>query len=126
MATAAYTVVHDSANLKVIKWNLKHVTAPPFDEREGQPYVFPARFPDKSVQMYGTFSTGVVKLEGSNEVAAVPTSWVPLNNPLGAELSFATATKRVAGVLENCYQVRPNFTTLAADVDVVVYLLIKG
>ena len=126
MAIASYSVVHDSAKLKVIKWNLKHVTAPPFDEREGQPYVFSGRFPDKSVQMYGTFGAGVVKLQGSNEIAAAPTSWVSLNNPLGVELSFATATKRVAGVLENVYQVRPNFTTLAADVDVVVYLFIKG
>ncbi len=126
MATAAYQVVHDSANLKLIKWNLKHTTAPPFDERIGQPYVFPGRFPDKSVQMYGTFGAGVIKLQGSNEVVAAPTNWLSLNDPLGAELTFATATKRVAGVLENTYQVRPNFTTLAADVDVVVYLLIKG
>ena len=126
MATAGYTIVYESAALKIIKWNLKHVTAPPFDEREGAPYVFSGRYPEKSVQVYGTFSTGVVKLEGSNEVVAAPTSWVSLNDPNGNELTFATATKRIEEVLENPMQIRPNMTTLAADVDITVLLLIKG
>ena len=126
MAEAPYSVVYNGVNLKVIKWNLKHTTDPAFDQRVGQTYIYPGRYPDKSVQVYGTFGAGIVKLEGSNEVAAAPNSWIPLNNSLGAELSFATATKRVVTILENTYQVRPEFTTLAADVDVTVYLLIRG
>jgi hypothetical protein len=126
MATAAYSIVYESAKAKVIKWTLKHVTDPAFDERVGAPYVFSGRYPDKSVQMFGTFSTGVVKLEGSNEVAVAPTSWVSLNDPNGNELTFATATKRIEQVLENPMQIRPNMTTLAADVEVTVLLLIKG
>jgi len=126
MANAAYSVVYESAKTKVIKWTLKHTTTPSFDERCGAPYSFSGRYPDKSVQMYGTLGAGTVKLEGSNEVAVAPTSWVSLNDPNGNELAFTTSTKRIEEVLENPMQIRPNFTTPADDVEVVVLLLIKS
>jgi len=126
MATAAYSVIYESVAVKVIKWTLKHVTTPAFDERVGAPYVFSGRYPDKSIQMYGTFGAGTVKLEGSNEVVAAPTSWVSLNDPNGNELVFTAATQRIEQVLENPMQIRPNMTTLVADVEITVLLLIKG
>jgi hypothetical protein len=44
-------------------------------------------FSDRSVQITGTFNSGTVLIEGSND----GTNWVTLNDPLGNALSFTAA-----------------------------------
>jgi hypothetical protein len=118
MATVNYEIVHNSAHLKVIKWETLTNT-----NVDGQPYVFSGRYPDKSVQVFGTFGTGgTVKLQGTNEVTS-PTNWYPLLDPQGNEISITAA--KIEQVLENTYQVRP-YVTAGTGVDLDVYLCIRG
>lgn len=102
--------------VRVITWVL--TSADP----DGTPYIAPHRS-DKSVHFLGTVGTATFALQGSNEVAAAPTSWVTLTDPSSTAIS-GTVLPRLEQVLENTYQVRPSLTTPGAGATVTVYLLI--
>ena len=118
MATVNYEIVKNDVRCKIIKWEgLTETNA------DGQPYVFSGRYPDKSVQIFGTFgSGGTCKLQGTNEVNS-PTNWWGLSDHGGTEIAAQAAAIEV--VLENVYQVRP-YISAGTGVDIDVYLCIKG
>lgn len=63
-------------------------------------------YPDKSVQVEGTFGTGgSVTIQGSNDGG---TTWETLHDPLGAALTFTAAGLKQ--VLEGVDQIRPTVT----------------
>ncbi len=65
--------------------------------------VFLARYPDKTVQVTGTFgTTAVVAIEGSN--LATP-SWGDCADPQGSALSIGELEPVV--IAESCLQIRP-------------------
>ena len=104
MAIRAYTVLKDNVNLKVIKW-----TGLLADDT-GQPYEFSARYPDKSVQVFGTFgATPHCFIEGSNElVDGSPANYMTLADPQGTALDVIAA--KVEQILENTNLIRPRCT----------------
>ncbi len=117
MATAPYTILHDSIRLKVISWTI--TTANP----DGQPYIFAGRYPDRSVQAFGTWgTTPTLKFQGTNEVTS-PTHFYNLDDPQGTEISM-TADK-LDQVLQNTYQVRP-YLSAGTGVTLTVIMCIRG
>ena len=104
MAIRAYTVLKDNVNLKIIKWTglLQSDT--------GQPYEFSAKYPDKCVQVFGTFgATPHCFIEGTNElVDGSPANYITLNTPASAALDLTAAGLKQ--VLENTNLIRPRCT----------------
>ena len=116
MATAAYTVLHDSARLKVIQWTITSTNV------DGAPYPFSGRYPDKSLHVFGTFGAGgTLKGQGTNEITA-PGNWYSLNDPQGNELSFTAA--KIEQVLENSFLFRP-YLSAGTGVTLTVLLCLK-
>ena len=115
MASVAYTTVVDDVELKIVKW----VLGGAYDT--GLPFTG-SKYPDKSVQMYGTWNASHVMLEGTNE-NGTPAHFLALNdhslNPI--EL----AADDVVQVLENCHQYRPRVVSGTAT-EVTVILCAKG
>lgn len=80
----------------------------------GQPYIAP-HYPDKTVQVHGTFGVGGnARIQGTLEVSS-PTNWQTLSDPNGNDLNFdatkvTTNGKGVETILENVQQIRPNIT----------------
>ena len=117
MATAAYTMLHDSVTLKVIQWTITTANA------DGAPYIFSGRYPDKSIHVFGTFGAGgTIKAQGTNEVES-PANWYNLNDPQGAEISITAA--KIKEILENVYQFRP-YLSAGTVVTLTVILCLKG
>jgi hypothetical protein len=117
MATAAYTVLHDSVTLKVIKWTITSTDV------DGEPYIFSGRYPEKSIHVFGTFGTGgTIKAQGTNEVLT-PANWYNLNDPQGAEISITVA--KIKEILENVYQFRP-YLSAGTGTTLTVILCLKG
>jgi len=80
----------------VVEWQLASgETGQPFDGIE---------FPDKTVQMSGTFGAAVT-MEGSNDVTGAGV-WNTLTDPLGNVISMTSGG--IETILENPYWVRPN------------------
>lgn len=103
--------------VRVIKWSLASGDT-------GTPYVAPHRS-DKSVQVTGTAGAGTtVKVEGSNVVGTG--TWGALNAPNMTAASWndadITASKMLA-ILENTWQIRPNYSAGSATA-VVVRMLV--
>jgi len=69
-------------------------------------------FPDKTVQMSGTFGAAVV-IEGSNDVFG-KSVWNTLVDPQGTAISMSSAG--IEEVLENPYWIRPNAGAVTAVV----------
>jgi len=62
-----------------------------------------ARFPDRTVQAIGDFTTsGAISMEGSND----GTNWGALHDPTGAAIVL-TALTQIALIVENPLYVRP-------------------
>jgi len=117
MATAAKTILHDSAKLKVIRWTITSTDV------DGDPYIFSGRYPDKSIHVFGTFGAGgAIKAQGTNEVTS-PSNWYNLNDPQGAEISITAA--KIKEILENVYQFRP-YLSAGTGVTLTVILCLKG
>lgn len=99
MAVKPYTII--SANRHptycvVVEWVLSGGdTGKPFDGIE---------FPDKTVQMSGTFGAAVT-IEGSNDVVNANV-WNTLTDPQGNLISMTAAG--IEAVMENPYWIRPN------------------
>ena len=85
----------------------------------GAPVTFP-KYPDRSVQIAGTFGTGgTVVIEGSND----GTNFATLNAASGGALTTSTAVIRQ--VLEQTVQMRPNVTAGDATTNITVSMVVK-
>lgn len=72
----------------------------------GAPFIGPS-YPDKSVQVTGTFGVGGnCRIKGSN-FTGTPT-WATLNDPQGNALDITAA--KIEQLLENVYQIQPEIT----------------
>ena len=100
---AAFEYLLQESRIQVIQWTL--TTADP----TGDPYILSARFPDKTVHMFGTFGGSTVVMRGSNEIVAAPTSWLTLHDPTVAGL-ISLAEDGIKQILENPYQISPALT----------------
>lgn len=79
---------------------------------DGQPETAP-QYPEKSVQLTGTFGGGTVVIQGSNDGG---TTWFTLTDPQGNPLSFtAVGGERIQ---ENTQKVRPIATVGVTSVTV--------
>ena len=85
MATKPFTPVRigDTNDTESVVWILN-------DGDDGAPYQR-ANFPDRSVQLFGTFGGGTVVIEATNEAAPAPGTWQTLTDPTGVPLSFTAA-----------------------------------
>jgi hypothetical protein len=105
MAVVAFEIEQPAAGhgipegVKIVKWVLSAGDT-------GAPYVCP-HYADKTVQASGTFG-GTVTLQGSNEIAAVPTAWSTLHDPSQNDLAYTAAG--MDAILENPYQIRPSLS----------------
>ena len=81
----------------------------------GQPFAC-AAYPDKTVQLVGTFG-GNVLIEGSMDNDPAAAVYATLNDPQGNALSGISAAK-IENVLEHCYLLRPSAGAGVSDVDV--------
>ena len=72
---------------------------------DGTPVEAP-HYPDKTVQVYGTFGAGgTLLIEGTTATAAAGATWATLNDPNGNALSITAA--KIEAVLENVWLIRP-------------------
>jgi len=101
MGVVNYTVIRDNVNMKVIKW------AGMVNGDTGQPYEFSSKYPDKSVQAFGTFGTSPhCYIKGTNElVGETPANFVSLHDPQGVALDLVAAG--VEQVMESTNLIRP-------------------
>ena len=74
-------------------------------------------FSDKSIQVTGTFDSGTLILEGSND----GTNYITLHDPQGNALSFTAAD--LEQVLENVDYIRPSLSGAGGSASINVILL---
>lgn len=79
-----------------------------------------AQYPDKSVQVFGTFGGATLAIEGSNDGG---TTWGAVHDGQGNAVSFTAAG--IEAIAENVDQVRPSLTG-GAGTTVQVYLVARG
>ena len=116
MAVAPYEIVKDEMKAKIVKWVLTGT------DTEGAPYQ--SDYPDKSVQMFGTFG-GTVTLEASNEPYGKdddpPTNYAAVADPWGDPIALTAAG--MAPVAPSCNVIRPRVSVGAVtSVTVLVYM----
>lgn len=122
MATnIAPTITQLSQNAKRVSWEqLDYVdpTPGPEDYFQGTA-VAVGDYMDVSVQVFGTFGTATVVLEGSNDGG---TTYTTLNDPQGTPLSFTAA--KIEQVEEPMLLIRPRVSVgdESMDVDVVLFM----
>jgi hypothetical protein len=101
MATRDYVqnrTPHDADGVRSITWTGL------LNGDDGEAYV-QAGYPDRSVQVFGTYGTGgSITIEGANDPAL--TNWVTLHDAQGVSLTFPTPAK-IAVVAEHTYAIRP-------------------
>lgn len=94
----------------------------------GQPFANAAMFADKTVQIFGTFDSKTVTLEGSNDprVLSDPSNavWFTLTDPSSTAISKTSAAGE--GVLENPRFIRPSVSGPAGSASITVILAAKG
>lgn len=118
MATQTFTVQNvDMGGLRarVYFWNSLA------NGDDGTPVEASGTFPDKSIQVLGTFGAGgTIILEGSN----LPnnSAWATLNDPQGNALSFTAAN--LEQVLEQTRWVRPRVTAGDGTTSLQAYLFV--
>src|SRR5437899_12821646 len=110
MAVINPDVKQPTKGVLIVKWILANGDT-------GLPFI-DGQYPDKSVQIYGTFgAAGSVKIEGSDEApqtienpTPVAPTWFTLRDPrAGTNLLVFTAADGQE-ILENVTQIRPNVT----------------
>lgn len=75
-----------------------------------------AAWPDRTVQLFGTWAGATIVMEGSND----GTNWATLRDPAGNNLSFTA--NGLKAILENPRYIRPSSSGGAGtDVDVIIY-----
>ena len=112
MAVIPWTVVvtpHDGGGVKLVRW--LDLAA----NDTGRPFVV-AAYPDKTVQLLGTFG-GNVLIEGSMDTSEADAVYATLNDPQGNALSGISAAK-VENILEHVYLLRPSAGAGVSAVDV--------
>lgn len=77
---------------------------------------------DRTVQVFGTFDSGTVTIQGSNEDP--PVNWSTLHDAGGADLTMTANEMQV--VIENPLFIRPILTGAGATGDTTVILVCKG
>ena len=115
MATVGYTVENLIGGVKVVTWT-------PFTSAnlDGAPFVC-GQWADKCVQVYGTFDSATVTMQGTNDTTGG--TYATLNDPQGNALTFTVA--KIEQVLENSYQVRPLVSGAGASASVTVKMLVS-
>ena len=85
-----------------------------------------AGLPDKTVYVTGTFNSGVVTMEGSNNTATGP--YADCVDPQGNAISFASgaAAGQQEAILENPQFIRPRVSGTTGGTDVDVILISRG
>lgn len=86
----------------------------------GDALTFPTHA-DKTIQVYGTFGSGTLTLEGANH----PTSptWAALTNQ--GDNTIALTAAGIELVSQNPYQIRPNLTG-STDATITVIIVVRG
>lgn len=110
MATVTASIQNYLDNVKAITW-------PSLGQNDDGSQEPAAHYPDKTVQVAGTFSGATVALEGSND----GTNWFILTDPLGVPVTFTATGLRI--IIENPLYVRPKVTGGAGGTDVTVILV---
>ena len=105
----------DGGGLKLVKWLALAAND------TGQPFVC-AAYPDKTVQLVGTFG-GNVLIEGTMNLDLANAVYATLNDPQGNALSAISAAK-IENVLEHVYAIRPSAGAGVGAVD--VWLLLSN
>lgn len=109
MATRSGVLVIDHDGVGVVTWS-------GITEADDGAGVKMARFPDRTVQVVGDFTTaGAITIQGSNDGS----TWGTLHDPTGADLLITDSTPRL--IVENPLYIRPLATAgTAVDMDVIV------
>ena len=81
-------------------------------------------FPEKSVQVTGTYGGGTLTIQGSNSNDPSAGTFDTLNDPSSTALSWTTGS-RVEQVLENTVQIKPVLTGGDGTTDLDVFLVVK-
>lgn len=118
MAIKSYSVLRSNRDVQLIVWsNLANGDS-------GQPYETSYIWPEKSVQVAGTFGTGgKAAIEGSNMLDSPV--WNGLTDPQGNLLEFTVS--KLETILENPIQIRPNVVAGDGSTSISVYLaLVSG
>lgn len=118
MAVVPWTVVvtpFDGGGVKLVKW--EGLAA----NDTGKPFAV-AAYPDKTVQLVGTFG-GNILIEGSMNPVIADAVYATLNDPQGNALSAISAA-RIENILEHVYLVRPSAGAGVSAVD--VWLLLSN
>ena len=111
----AIVTPHDGGGVKLIRW----VGLAANDT--GRPFVV-AGYPDKTVQLVGTFG-GNLLIEGSMNPTQASAVYATLNDPQGNALS-GISSARIENVLEHVYLLRPSAGASVSSVD--VWLLLSN
>ncbi len=109
MATRAATLVITNDNIPVCTWT-------GITEADSGAGVIMAKYPDKTVQVTGDFTTsGAITMQGSNDGV----NWTSLHTPDGTEIVLTTTA--LALIAENPLYIRPTATAgTAVSMTVVV------
>lgn len=85
-----------------------------------------AMAPDKTVQIGGTFNSGTVTIQGTNDdpKQVNPVQWDTLHDPLGAVLT--ATTNKIAAIMENPLFIRAILTGAIGAAAVKVTIANKG
>ena len=81
-----------------------------------------AGLPDKTVYVTGTFNTGVVTMEGSNNTATGP--YINCVDPQGNAIAFSA--DGMEAILENPQFIRPRVSGATGGTDVDVIMISRG
>ena len=106
---------HDGGGVKLVVWEGLAATD------TGRPFNV-AAYPDKTVQLVGTFG-GNLSIEGSMNPTEAAAVYATLNDPQGNALSGISAAK-IENVLEHVYLLRPSAGASVSAVD--VWLLLSN
>jgi len=116
MGIVNYTILRSDREIQLIAWTGLA------NGDTGQPYDASDAWPEKSVQVVGTFGVGGnVAIEGSNMLTS-PT-WNGLTDPQGNLLEFTVS--KLEAILENTVQIRPNVTGGDVTTSISVYIAIR-
>lgn len=75
-----------------------------------------AAWPDRTVQLVGTWGSATIVIQGSND----GNTWATLRDPAGNDLSFSA--NGLKAILENPRYIRPSSSGgTGTDVDVIIY-----
>lgn len=117
MATVQATVSTEGTSkdesVKLIKWEALTGT-----NADGSPVKF-TEWADRTVQMFGTWDTCTVTMQGSND----GTNWFTLTDPQGYNVAFTASGGKA--ILEGPLWMRPLLSSAGGTSDVDVLLLIR-